>query len=279
MIKNKKLAAVIGFASVSALALASLAGAQTAPLAATCSGAVSQNVITWTASATGGLPPYSYLWSGTNVNGTSSVVTATYSATGTYQASARVGDTTTSTVSATCSAAVTSLPQTTSMPPVSNPPSFFKNPELNINPSGRFLTHGMKVVSVNAAGNSFVGTVWGTTWTVNLSGSPEFFLREGKFAGNVSLSQLQMGDEVGVSGKVDPNNPGVVSAEVVRDYTIFTTRSESETHHNQNKPESGNSGDHKGNRREPNDNANSIRSQIQQILEQIKELQGKMHGQ
>ncbi|MBU6501010.1 MAG: hypothetical protein KGJ89_02690 [Patescibacteria group bacterium] len=281
MIKNKKLVLAISLAGGLALAVAGLAGAQTADLAATCSGTVAQNVITWTATASGGAPAYSYIWTGTNIGGsTSSVVSATYNATGTYQAGVQVGDTTTSTVNATCSAVITSLPQTTTTPPV---PQLFKNPELSINPAGQFITHGMKVVSVGT--NSFVGSVWGTTWTVNLSSAPQLLFRGGNegghITGNVTFSQIKVGDEVGVSGRVDPNNAGVVYAQVVRDYSLLKARSSNDTNTNNGKNgENETQSENKGNNGNGNQNSNSqsLRDRIQQILDQIKGLQDKINN-
>ncbi len=117
---------------------------------------------------------------------------------------------------------VPSTVTTTTTPPL---PRVYK-PELTINGDGRFLVHGMIVTSV--ATGSFEGTVWGINYTVNWSGSlyPEFYFRDGN-GGNTAtnpVTQLQVGDEVGVSGVVSPSNPLVVQANVVRDYSIMALR-------------------------------------------------------
>lgn len=108
--------AKIGAAGLIALGglglFALFAGAANSPLAATCSGSAAQNVITWSASPTGGVPPYGFAWSGTGVNGASSSVMATYNATGTFEAMVQVSDSASSTATATstCFASVASLP-------------------------------------------------------------------------------------------------------------------------------------------------------------------------
>lgn len=188
------------------------------PLTASCSGSVSQNAITWSANVSGGVLPYGYLWSGA-VSGTSSMVAATYNATGTYQASVAVTDSATTTLSASCSATVTSLPQATTTTHLPKP--FFKEPMLNINPAGHFLARGMKIKSV--ASTSFVGEVWGTTWTVNVRECPEFLSREGRpFPDKcLGIQQIQVGDEVGVSGVIDRERPLTVNARVIRNYTVI----------------------------------------------------------
>jgi hypothetical protein len=84
----------------------------------------------------------------------------------------------------------------------------------------------MTVTSI--ASGSFQAQVWGITYTVNWSGQlpPEFFLRKGnKDNATTSVTeQLQVGDEVGVSGSVSATSPMVVAASVVRDYSITAPR-------------------------------------------------------
>lgn len=219
------------------LAVTSLVMAQTTPLSVTCFGSVATNVITWTATPANGTAPYTYVWSG-NVSGTSSVVSATYGSIGTYQATVQVNDSATSTATATCQATVTALP---SVPPTSTPPMPFMNrPMLNVNAEGNFLAKGMRVISVGSG--SFTGQVWGVTYTINYSGnvngwgdSAEFYMRQGLTSTSTIQTQVQVGDEVGVSGRVDILNPFVVTAKVVRDYSIIMPRKE----HNEDENENG----------------------------------------
>ncbi|MBI2033850.1 MAG: hypothetical protein HYT13_02000 [Candidatus Liptonbacteria bacterium] len=272
---SKNFTKIGGIGALGILFLGSLVYAQNAPLSATCSGTANLNVITWTASPAGGNQPYSYQWSGTNVTGTTQTVTATYNSTGTFSAAVTVMDTATTTasssaVNANCSATVTTLPAATSTPPSRK----FKQPMLNINPPGNFLARGMEVVSVGA--NSFVGKVWGTTWTIDTSGLGEFLLREGKLVRRViDVSILQPGDEVGVSGRVDPATPLVVKAKVVRNYSIVLEREvkfkvEDEDNNDKDKEKKG--------RSSSSTEVQGIRDQLKAILDQIKELQGKIKG-
>lgn len=209
---------------VSLAVISSVAFSQTASLTASCAGSVSVNTVVWSVTPSGGVSPYAYLWQGTVFGGaTSTSVTLTYNATGTHQANVKVTDASSTTADAACSATITTLPggNATSTPPVV-PPRRFKEPILNINPAGHFLARGMVIESV--ASGSFVGKVWGTTWTVNVLNGPELLFREGKFHKWFDVSQLKVGDEVGVSGFVDRDNPLTVNAQVVRNYTIVTER-------------------------------------------------------
>ena len=226
MFENKKfIAGALG--AVLALAAVSFVGAQNSGalnLTATCTSSVSENVITWMAAVNGGTAPYAYLWSG-DASGTSSTAVSTHSATGTFQAMVTVSDAATSTATSTCSATVVSIPtggdEDDDDEEVRLPAA--KPPQLVINPSGNFLARGMKVISVGTS--SFVGKVWGTTWTVNVERFPEFYLRGGHNAGAVSLSELlRPGDEVGVSGEVG-DAEGIVNGRVVRNYSILKLRS------------------------------------------------------
>ena len=272
---SKNFTKIGGIGAFGILFLGSLVYAQNVPLSATCSGTPNINVIIWTASPVGGTTPYSFQWSGTNVTGTTQTVTATYNSTGTFSATVAVRDMATTTasssvVNANCSATVTTLPAATSTPPARK----FKQPMLNINPSGHFLARGMEVVSVGA--NSFVGKVWGTTWTIDTTGLGEFLLREGRSVRRViDVSVLQLGDEVGVSGRVDPATPLVVKAQVVRNYSIVLERevkfkAQDEDDDDKDKEKKG-----KGSN---STEVQGIRDQLKVILEQIKDLQNKIKG-
>lgn len=267
MNKGSRLAIILSVSGLFALSMVSFVGAQTAALTVSCSGTVSSTSVTWAAAPAGGISPYTYLWSGTGVAGaTSSSMTANYPSGGTITASVSVSDSATSTATATTScSAVVPTPTATTTPPVLH----FRQPELVINPGGRFLARGMIIQSV--ASGSFVGKVWGTTWTVNVSPSTNLLLRNGNGV-TTDIGQLQVGDEVGVSGRVDADHPGIVNANVVRNYSIINLRKAlkqelKELRNGEDNDESENSG--RGN----SGNSQGIKNQIQNILEQIKKLQ------
>ncbi len=86
----------------------------------------------------------------------------------------------------------------------------------------------MRVLSI--ASGSFQAQVWGITYTVNWSGDLqgfEFWFRHNAANSTSTLaSQLAVGDEVSVAGRVDPTTPLIVNAQVVRDQSIITPRAE-----------------------------------------------------
>ncbi|HEY4523552.1 MAG TPA: SprB repeat-containing protein [Candidatus Paceibacterota bacterium] len=253
----------------------SLVSAQTTPLTASCAGSVSSSTITWTVSASGGVTPYSYLWlSGDGVTGsTSTSVAVTYATNGIRSVVAQVYDfststsTTSSTVSANCSATVTSFSTNATSTPLIRNTQFHAQPKLQIEQNGRFLAHGMIVQSVST--NSFTGLVWGVTYIVkvNTAGVPQFFLEKDKGNGRTfDMSQIQVSDEMGVSGWVSASLPLVVNAQVLRDYSITTLRqnkSEKDNHENSNKEENKNS----------SSNINEIRGRLDGLLKQLQNLQ------
>ncbi len=160
------------------------------------------------------------------VVGASSTYAITVSALPNYSASMTGNCTGPLAAGASDACAVTETYVPSAVTPTTTPPlpRVYK-PELTINGDGRFLVHGMIVTSV--ASGSFQGTVWGITYTVNWSGGlyPEFYLRDGNGGGATNpVTQLQVGDEVGVSGIVSQSNPLVVQANVVRDYSIMALR-------------------------------------------------------
>ena len=219
MIKNKLIPFVgvaVGIAVLASSVL--IASASTHPVA-TCSGTVAGSTIVWSSTATGGTAPYTYAWSGPGINGTTTQNTsATTYAPGTFTATVTVrnASTTASSTIATCSATVASSPAPAPLPP------FFKSPHLVINPGGQFTARGMIVTSV--ASTSFTGTVWGTTWTVNFTPkSGEALHRDGKSIKQFDLSLVKVGDEVGVSGKIDTTATLTVNAKVLRNYSLSRT--------------------------------------------------------
>jgi uncharacterized repeat protein (TIGR01451 family) len=198
------------------------------PLSVSCDwGYDTPNTITWVASASGGTAPYTYSWSGNQIqNATASSVTETYPKTGTYDAMVNVTDAANQTGTASCSASVNSTapPPTvpTSTPPV--PPGITIQPTLTIGPNGSFLGHGMIVTAI--ASTSIQAQIWGITYTISWPGRlPQFLFRTGNDNTEwIPSVQLNVGDQIGVSGFVSPSNPLVVTSDVIRDYAILGPR-------------------------------------------------------
>lgn len=137
----------------------------------------------------------------------------------------------------------------------------------------------------SVASGSFVGKVWGTTWTVNVSNFVEFILRDGKGVKISALGQLQPGDEVGVSGRVDPSHELTVNGEVVRNYSILVVRpqhqreadddndnEEREAKHEKKE----NSGKNENSGKKENKDNQGIKGQIEKLLEQIRQIQEQL---
>ena len=138
-------------------------------------------------------------------------------------------------------------------------------PLLSVGENGGFLARGMTVTSV--ASGSFQAQVWGITYTVNWSGNLnnlfEFWFRYNKAnATSTPSMQLNVGDEVGVAGKVSTSSPLVVNASVVRDYSITMPRL---VHTDNGK---GNGGENYG----------DTRSRLNDLLKQLKGLQDLFRG-
>lgn len=178
-----------------------------------CAGAVSGNQVTWTATSSGGNAPYAFLWSGdSKVAGSSSTsIVATYPVNGTFTAVIQATDASSTVGTGACSATVTSNSTATSTPGV---PHAMKA-SLTINPNGQFEGRGMIVTSV--ASGSFQAKVWGITFTVNGSLKVE---PKPNTTSTAALAQIKVGDEVSVTGKIDPANSLVVNGKVIRDFTV-----------------------------------------------------------
>ena len=107
------------------------------------------------------------------------------------------------------------------------PTTHIQPPTVDITANGGITVHGMTVTSVGT--NTFTGTVWGITYTVNYStvtgnnGRFQFLLRNGNSV-DLNASQIVVGDEVGVQGTVSSGAPLVIQAQTVRDYSITTAR-------------------------------------------------------
>ncbi len=102
-------------ATTTATSTTDTASSTNAPIYVGCYGSASSNMITWTASATGGTPPYTFLWSGDpSVAGSSSTsITATYNTSGTYNASIQATDAASAIATGNCSAVVAVEPSST----------------------------------------------------------------------------------------------------------------------------------------------------------------------
>jgi hypothetical protein len=227
MVSKAKIVGGAALVASGVLVVASMVGAQTAALSASCNNVVSGNTIAWTATSTGGNPPYVFLWSGDSsvAGSTSTSIVATYSANGIYTANVQATDASSTVATSTCLGTVTSIVTVPTSTP-SLPHSFVKKPMLSIGENGRFLARGMTVTSVSSG--SFQAQVWGIAFTVNWSGNLaaqfEFYYRFNK-ATSTPAQQLAVGDEVGVSGMlVSSSSPLTVNANVVRDYSITVQR-------------------------------------------------------
>ncbi len=262
------------------LALASLASAQVAPLEVTCNAAVSNNTITWTATAQNGVAPYTYLWSGDSsvAGSTSTSIAATYQANGTYAAAVTATDSSSSVATANCSGVINYFVGTSPTTTASSTPTHEQvnlPAELQVGTNGSFLAHDLIVQSVS--GNSFTGTVWGVTYTVNVAAStngsvPQFYLRGGNSGGSFNVSELQDGDQLGVSGSVVSSSPLVVNATVVRDYSITTARPMGRGDFGNISFGNGSFGQGNGNNNASSGNGNA-QGRLNQLLQQLQGLQ------
>jgi hypothetical protein len=125
----------------------------------------------------------------------------------------------------------------------------------------------MIVTSVGT--NSFQAQVWGITYTVNWSGHLVQFFFRNKEGVTSTPEQVSVGDEVGVSGKINSASPLVINADVVRDYSLVNPHA---LH--------GNQGDNNGKKDENENHGNStsteqIRGHLNDLLKQLQDIQGK----
>jgi hypothetical protein len=149
-------------------------------------------------------------------------------------------------------------------------------PTVDISSNGSITIHGLTVTSVGT--NTFTGTVWGITYTVNYNGTAttgngrgrfQFLLRGGNNAA-VNASQIQVGDIVGVQGTVTQASPTVITAQVVRNYSITTPRMPNPI---------GNRGTYNGDVSSStgvngNYNLGNIQSLFEQLMNQFKSFKG-----
>jgi hypothetical protein len=102
------------------------------------------------------------------------------------------------------------------MPPVCEK-QIVRKPEISINPEGRFTGRALIVKSV--ASTTLVAEVWGTSWTIDFSNVKNVIYRDGseKKVDTVA-TQVLPGQEISVLGRVSADKPGIVMAEVLRNY-------------------------------------------------------------
>jgi hypothetical protein len=152
---------------------------------------------------------------------------------------------------------------------------------LHIEGNGEFLARGMRVISVG--NGSFQGQVWGITYTINWSGNlngfSEFWFRFNQANPTSTIpTQLAVGDEVSVSGRINPVSPLVVTAGVVRDFSITTPRKSHDDNenngNNENRKGEGNDNEHKGNDGNKQGQSNdAINNRLNDLFKQLQRLQ------
>jgi hypothetical protein len=277
MIENRKVASVlVGGAVAIAIFGMALSAQAVNPLVATCSGSVASTTITWNSNVTGGVTPYTYLWSGADLGGaTSSSISHVYGA-GLKTAMLSVTDASSTVATTTCAATVASVPVGTTTPPVVHLPPVFKKAQLIITGDDNFLARGLIVTSVGT--NSFVGTIYGTTWTIITSGDNDFYLRGGNGGGRFDISQIKVGDEMGVQGKIVGTTTSMVNAKIVRDYSIAVTRPKErhgDNEGNDDRGSWGNTGSSTSQGINMDDFKKSLEKQMKDLQDRIKDLRDK----
>ncbi len=102
------------------------------------------------------------------------------------------------------------------LPPVCEK-QIVRKAEISINPEGRFTGRGLIVKSV--ASTTLVAEVWGTSWTIDFSNVRNVILKNGSEQRvDTVATQVLVGQEISVLGRVSKDMPGIVIAEVLRNY-------------------------------------------------------------
>lgn len=102
------------------------------------------------------------------------------------------------------------------LPPVCER-QIIRKAEISINPEGRFTGRGLIVKSV--ASTTLVAEVWGTSWTIDFSNVKNVILKNGSEQRvDTVATQVLVGQEISVLGRVSKDKPGIVMAEVLRNY-------------------------------------------------------------
>lgn len=92
-----------------------------------------------------------------------------------------------------------------------------RKPEININPEGRFTGRAMIVKSV--ASTTLVAEVWGTSWTIDFSNVKNVIYKDGSERKvDTVATQVLAGQEISVLGRISADKPGIVMADVLRNY-------------------------------------------------------------
>lgn len=166
-ISKAKLAGGALVAVFGVLAVASMVGAQSAVLSVSCSGAVTNNVVTWTASAANGTAPYVFAWSGDpSVAGSASTsIVATYPSgtTATYTADIQVTDASSTVATSTCSATVTAV----AVPSPTSTLNVFVAVNNTAGGSAVPSSFTVTVAGANASPSPFTGSNTGIAVTLN----------------------------------------------------------------------------------------------------------------
>ncbi len=191
-------------------------------LAVNCSTETNNNNTLWKTSANGGVAPYAFAWSGDSkvAGATTTQVAATYLSNGTYIGTVQVTDAS-STVATTSCQAVVSYFATSTPTPTSTPPSHIKvdaESSLEVGAKGSFEARNLIVQSVGAS--TLSASVWGITYTINIASGTPFSPK--RFA----FSDVRVGDQLEVVGKVSSTSPLTVTAKSVHDLSLVasTTR-------------------------------------------------------
>lgn len=167
---------------VAALVAVPVSGAYAATLTASCAGAQSGTSVTWTGQATGGVSPYTYLWS----NGATALSQSLLATPGTTTLGFQVTDASSTIATSTCTATVPAA-----VVPVK------RNPMLHIEANGQFQAKGMIVKSMSTG--LFTAEVFGITYTIK------------------STQSVTVGNYVDVTGRIQDGAPLTVDARKVKE--------------------------------------------------------------
>lgn len=207
------LASLITIVSCVVLVMCSGQASAADQLSVTCSVNVTNNNALWSATSTGGVSPRAFLWSGDSaIAGTTSAqVPVTYLNNGTFIGTLQVTDASSTVATTSCQAVVNYF--STSTPIVHAVVE--ADSTLQVTARGGFTANNMIVQSVGAS--SFTGRIWGALYTVNIASGTSFLPRAFGF------SDVKVGDQMNVVGKVASSTPLVVTANSVRDLSLVAS--------------------------------------------------------
>lgn len=167
---------------VAAFVFTPVSAAFAATLSASCAGALSGTSVVWTGQATGGVSPYTYLWS----NGATTLSQSLLATPGTTTLGFQVTDASSTIATTTC---------TTVVPAVTVPVK--RNQMLHIEANGQFQGKGMIVKTIGTS--SFTAEVFGITYTIK------------------STQSVTVGNYVEVTGRIQDGTPLTVDARKVKE--------------------------------------------------------------